>query len=256
MTKKEPAPENPGVVEVDALQVVDQRATLALEHRETTGNTVRGRRERRRGYLVAAGALVAALGLTGTLNASAAPSAAPAVTTEDNAEDNLSPGPHHRALDPLIGTWKATKYNYILGDDGEPVVSHDMKVKVRWLKKTGGRFLEEKTEGTLAGRPYYRVGVMGYSNIDRRYEWTTFDSVTPTTMTYRGLPDSGTPSEISIPGEFTDPGVLGPEYQGKTIPMRTVFWIDSADHHTVDLYFTPPDQQERLVDRVVYRKAD
>lgn len=213
----------------------------------------------RRGWLVA-GVLAAMLGLVGTLNASAAPPPTPVTAHSARAvasvppQDNLSPGPHHRALDPLVGTWRATKYNYLLGRDGQPVVSHDIKVKVRWISKTGGRFLEERTEGTLAGKPYYRVGIMGYSNIDRRYEWTTFDSVTPTAMTYRGKPDSGTASEISIPGEFTDPGILGPEYQGKTIPMRTVVRIDTAARHTIDLYFTPPGQQERLVDRVIYTR--
>ncbi|MFF2811346.1 DUF1579 family protein [Streptomyces sp. NPDC058000] len=209
-------------------------------------------------YLSAA-ALAVVIGLAGALGASAAPvHTAPAASAGSASPgDNLTPGPHHRLLDPLVGNWKATKVNYLLGKDGEPVVSHDIAVRVHWIKKTGGRFLEEQTQGTLAGHPYYRLGIMGYSNIDRRYEWTTFDSVTPTAMTYRGAPDSGSPSEISIPGEFTDPGILGPAYLGKTIPMRTVFRIDSPDRHTADLYFTPPGQQERLVDHVTYtRKTD
>ncbi|WP_312904430.1 NAD(P)H-binding protein [Nonomuraea rubra] len=91
-----------------------------------------------------------------------------------------------------------------------------------WIGKTGGRFLQETTEGTLGGKPYYRLGVLGFSNIDRRYEWTTFDNVTPTAMTYRGDPIKGKATKLSIPGEFTDPGILGPKYQGKSIPMRTV----------------------------------
>lgn len=182
-----------------------------------------------------------------TVSAASAVSAAPG--------DNLTPGPAHRQLDPLVGTWKATKTNWLLGEGGKPVVSTDMTVKVRWIEKTGGRFLSEETRGTLAGRPYFRLGVLGHSNIDRRYEWTTFDSVTPTTMAYRGAPQSATASEISMPGEFTDPGVLGPDYLGKTIPMRTVITIRSDSHHTIDLYFTPPEQQERLVDRVVYERS-
>ncbi|MBB3726721.1 DUF1579 family protein [Nonomuraea dietziae] len=168
--------------------------------------------------------------------------------------DNLAPGPYHRTLDPLVGTWKAVKYNYILGTGGKPIVSRDMTVRVRWISKTGGRFLEEKTEGTLGDRAYYRLGVLGFSPIDRRYEWTTFDSVTPTAMTYRGAPVSDEASVLSIPGEFTDPGVLGPDYLGETIPMRTVITIRSKNRHTFDLYFTPPGQPERLVDRVVYTR--
>jgi hypothetical protein len=183
----------------------------------------------------------------GTLRppATAGPSADPA--------DNLAPGRYHRALDPLVGTWKAVKTNYVL-DGGKPVVSRDLTVKVRWIARTGGRFLREETRGTLAGNRYYRLGVLGFSNIDRRYEWTTFDSVTPAAMTYRGAPVTDVASTMSIPGEFTDPGLLGPAYLGKTIRMRTVITIRADDHHTFDLYFTPPGQAERLADRVVYTR--
>ncbi|GAA2810882.1 hypothetical protein [Nonomuraea dietziae] len=31
---------------------------------------------------------------------------------------------------PLVGTWKAVKYNYILGTGGKPIVSRDMTVRV------------------------------------------------------------------------------------------------------------------------------
>ncbi|GAA2358984.1 hypothetical protein GCM10010404_10170 [Nonomuraea africana] len=207
-----------------------------------------------------AASAVAVLGMVGAPEASAGavvgtPAAvAQSVPSAARAADDLAPGPHHRVLDSLVGTWKATKTNYLLGTDGQPVVSRDMTVKVRWIAKTGGRFLEEKTEGTLGDITYFRLGVLGFSTIDRRYEWTTFDSVTPTAMTYRGAPVSGSPSVLSIPGEFTDPGVLGPDYRGKAIPMRTVITIRSKNKHTFDLYFTPPGQSERLVDRVVYTR--
>ncbi|MEV4363174.1 DUF1579 family protein [Nonomuraea sp. NPDC049625] len=217
---------------------------------------------------------VAVLGLAGAPSASAAtpttalaaahlqsaPAAAPitartAVQVRNASADVLAPGPFHRQLDPLVGTWKAVKTNYLLGG-GKPIVSRDITVTTRWIAKTGGRFLEERTEGTLGGNPYYRLGVLGFSTIDRRYEWTTFDSVTPTAMTYRGPALTKRTNKLSLPGTFTDPGVLGPEYVGKTIPMRTVITIRSNDKHTFDLYFTPPGQSERLVDRVVYtRKA-
>ncbi|MEU6408436.1 DUF1579 family protein [Microbispora sp. NPDC046933] len=196
----------------------------------------------------------AVLALTGTPAAATAPVPATAVRTQSAPAGPLEAGPFHRRLDPLVGTWKATKYNYLLGGDGKPVVSRDITVRTRWIAKTGGRFLEEEAEGVLGGHPYYRLGILGFSTIDRRYEWTTFDSVTPTAMTYRGPALSEVGDVLSLPGTFTDPGVLGPEYVGKTIPMRTVITIRSNDRHTFDLYFTPPGQPERLVDRVVYTR--
>ncbi|SDM06462.1 DUF1579 family protein [Nonomuraea jiangxiensis] len=188
----------------------------------------------------------AVLALTGTTGASATAASEPA--------DNLTPGPYQHALDPLVGTWQAIKTNYVLSPDGQPIVSKDITVRTRWIAKTSGRFLEEETEGTLGGNKYFRVGVLGFSNIDRRYEWTTFDNVTPTSMTYRGPALTHGTSKISMPGQFTDPGILGPDYLGKTIPMRTVITIRSNEQHTFDLYFTPPGQKERLVDRVVYTR--
>ncbi|MGN9837064.1 DUF1579 family protein [Nonomuraea sp. H19] len=195
-------------------------------------------------------AVLALAGLTGTAEAGTAPAATVAVAPDDV----LQPGSYHRLLEPLVGTWKATKYNYVLGEGGKPIVSRGITIKVRWLAKTGKRYLQETSEGTLGGRPYYRIGVLGFSNIDKRYEWTTFDNVTPQAMTYRGEAMWGPSSVLSIPGEFTDPGVLGPEFAGQTIPMRTVIRISSKDRHTFDLYFTPPGQPERLVDRVVYTR--
>jgi hypothetical protein len=183
------------------------------------------------------------IALTGTTGASA--------TTFTSAPiGDLAPGRFHEALNPLVGTWKATKTNYVLSS--EPIVSRDITVKTRWIGRTGDRFLQEDTSGTLGGKPYYRLGVLGFSTIDRRYEWTTFDSVTPTAMTYRGGPVKSKATKLSIPGEFTDPGILGPRYRGKSIPMRTV--ITLGEKPTFDLYFTPPGRQERLIDRVVYTR--
>jgi hypothetical protein len=46
--------------------------------------------------------------------------------------------------------------------------------------------------------------------------------------------------------------VLGDAYVGQTIGQRTVIRIESRDRHMIDLYFTPPSEPERLVDRAIY----
>jgi hypothetical protein len=42
------------------------------------------------------------------------------------------------------------------------------------------------TEGTIAGQPYCRQGLLGYDNMDQRYGWVTVDM--NTMMIYRGAP--------------------------------------------------------------------
>jgi hypothetical protein len=38
------------------------------------------------------------------------------------------------------------------------------------------------TEGTIAGQPYCRQGLLGYDNMDQRYEWVTVDMNTVMTI--------------------------------------------------------------------------
>ncbi|TYC21002.1 DUF1579 domain-containing protein [Micromonospora sp. MP36] len=141
------------------------------------------------------------------------------------------------------------------------------------VTKTGGRFLEEETEGTLAGRPYYRMGILGFSTIDRRYEWTTFDSVTPTAMTYRGAPVSGRPSVLSIRANSPTRACwarstsarlsrCGPSSRSEaTTPpssstsRRTASpsgW--STGSSAPAAFADPPGQKERLVNRLGYSR--
>ncbi|WP_329411061.1 DUF1579 domain-containing protein [Nocardia vinacea] len=108
-----------------------------------------------------------------------------------------------------------------------------------------------EAECTFGGKPYYRLGTLGYSPTDDRYEWSTVDSVTPMMMTYKGTKASGSAAGIEVAGEFTDPGVLGLQFIGKTIPMRTVIKLESADRVTMELYFAPPGEAERIADWVI-----
>jgi hypothetical protein len=48
-------------------------------------------------------------------------------------------------------------------------------------------------------------------------------------MTYKGAKGSGCATDIDVAGEFTDPGVLGKQFVGKTIPMRTLIKLESPD---------------------------
>src|SRR5262249_25379963 len=100
-----------------------------------------------------------------------------------------------------------------------------------------------------------RLGILGYSVPDDRFEWNTGDNFNPMMMTYKGEKGSGTANkEISISGEYTDQGMLGAQYKGKKIGQRTGFKIESNDRNTVELYFTPTGENERLVDTMVYTR--
>jgi len=199
---------------------------------------------------------------------------APATSTQNNQNQTVQPNTNsgnstatavedkrtamHKRLEPLVGEWNVEKSNYfVLGGTAEkPFVSKDLICRREWIKETGNTFIRDVTEGTFGGA-YYRLGILGYSPVDNRYEWNTVDNFNPLMMTYKGAKESAkADGDISIDGEFTDPGILGKdkEFAGKTIAQRTVIKIESPDRNVMEMYFTPPGKPEFLADRAVYTR--
>jgi hypothetical protein len=164
------------------------------------------------------------------------------------------PGEGHAALAPLIGSWQVEQSIYgTMGrsPDLPPIVSGDIRTTRVWI--ADGQYIEDTTEGTVEGQPYCRRGWLGYSNLDRRYEWVTVAPRVPM-MIYLGEPGSGTRTPIELTGVFTDQGVVSEETVGKLVAQRTVISIESNDRHVFELYFTPPGAKEQLALRSVYTR--
>jgi len=158
------------------------------------------------------------------------------------------PGPGQAAMKPLVGYWRVKMSLFAaLGTPEKPVVSTDVRTNRVFV--AGGRFLADETRGTFGGQPYYRRGTLGYSNMDKRYEWVTQDGLNSMMMIYQGAPNSGPHFPAVLYGSFTDQGLLGETSVGKTIRQRTVINILDNDHHRMEIYFTPPGGKERLIDR-------
>jgi hypothetical protein len=163
------------------------------------------------------------------------------------------PDQFHNALKPLEGEWRVDKRIYIaVGSPEKPAFSKEMIARRRWV--AGGRHLVDVTEGKMGDSPYYRLGVLGFSNIDRRYEWSTFDGMNANRMIYVGDVLQMPSSMIEMKGVFTDQGLIAESTAGKEVKMRTVIQIDSADRHTIELYLTPPGGSEKLIDKSVYER--
>jgi hypothetical protein len=74
-------------------------------------------------------------------------------------------------------------------------------------------------------------------------------------MLYRSAPLEAPVNKIVMTGSFTDQGLLGEAYVGKSIPMRSTLEIQGTDRHFLDLTFMPPGEPEVLVDHSVYTRA-
>jgi Protein of unknown function (DUF1579) len=162
------------------------------------------------------------------------------------------PGAGHAALAPLVGSWRVELS--VFGTMGRspdlpPIISRDVRSTRVWI--ADGQYIEDTTEGTVDGQPYWRRGWLGYSNIDRRYEWVTIAPPVPM-MIYLGKPGSGEKMPIEVSSVFTDQGVVSEQTVGKPIVQRTVIRIEKNDRHISELYFTPPGRKENLALRLVY----
>jgi hypothetical protein len=171
---------------------------------------------------------------------------------------NGLPGEMHKRLDALAGEWNVEKTIYIAGGTPDkPLVTKDLICRRTWITETGNRHMLDVTQGTLDGNPYYRMGVLSYSTMDKRYEWNTVDALNTMMMTYKGTPGSASAAgDIVMTGQFTDQGVLGDAFIGKTVRQRTTIRIESPDRHVFELYFAPPGGKERLVDRSIYTRRN
>jgi hypothetical protein len=165
------------------------------------------------------------------------------------------PGPGHAALTPLVGSWSVELSVYgAMGrsPDLPPLESKDIRTTRAWV--ADGQYLEDTTEGTVGGQPYWRRGWLGYSNLDRRYEWVTIAPRVPM-MIYLGKPGSGAEMPIEVTGVFTDQGVVNEDTVGRPVAQRTVIRIDDDDRHVFELYFTPPGGKEQLALRSAYTRV-
>jgi len=163
------------------------------------------------------------------------------------------PGPGHKLLEPLIGTWRVEKELYVAGGTPEkPLTSREITSHREWL--ADGRFVRDETQGRIAGSRYWRLGLLGYSTMDQCYEWVTIDALNANMMIYRGAPGSGPHQPITVAGTFTDQGIISEDTTGKSVKQRVVIRIENNDRHVIELYFQPPGGDELLADRSVYTR--
>jgi Protein of unknown function (DUF1579) len=164
-------------------------------------------------------------------------------------------GAGQAALAPLVGSWNVELSIYgTMGrsPNDPPIVARGLRATRSWI--ADGYYLEETIEGTVDGSPYWRRGWLGYSNIDRSYEWVTAAPLVPM-MFYRSKPGSGEGLPIELTGTFTDQGVVSERTVGQTVGQRTLIRIESPDRQVSELYFTPPGAKEQLAMRMVFTRV-
>ena len=100
-----------------------------------------------------------------------------------------SAGGAHQHLAPLAGDWNVIMHMF--PGTGVTVASSGIKSRKRPILD-GRQIWEEIYEGTIAGLPHRKFTMLGYNNVNQRYEFVTADNLDTQQMVYRGDLDSAT----------------------------------------------------------------
>lgn len=144
------------------------------------------------------------------------------------------PGPEHKRLGELAGTFDAKVTIYFGADKNATVTSKGTLTRQMVL---GGRFLQESYDGSFGDQPFKGFGLAGYDTNKKKYVSMWVDSMSNAMMTSEGTYDAATKTYHHT-GEDIEP------VSGKRMKSRDVLKVVSPDEQLLEMYRTPPGGAE------------
>ena len=146
-----------------------------------------------------------------------------------------TPGPQHEMLKKMAGEWNAKVTSQM--DPSQPPQVENSTSTLTMLMD--GRYCQEVTSGQMMGQPFSGMGLTGYDNVIGKYVSTWVDNMGTGIMTSTGTADA-TGKVITWIGTMSDP------MTGKVSKSRMVTTIVDDDHHTFEMYGTPPGAKKEV----------
>lgn len=152
-----------------------------------------------------------------------------------------TPGDAHKTLNAFAGTWNA-KVTSWMAPGADPMVMEGTS-ESRWVM--GGRYLEERFNGTFMGMPFEGLGYTGYDNVKNQYWGTWMDNMSTGMMMLTGGYDG---KAWSFSGTMPDP------MTGKDSAITSKMVITDADHHTMEMWAPAPDGKNYKMMEIAYSR--
>ena len=154
-----------------------------------------------------------------------------------------TPGEGHKKLDVLVGSWRA-KSTMWTAPGAEPSVTEGTS-EHKWV--LGGRFLEQRYEGTFMGMPFQGIGYTGYDNYRQKYLAVWMDTFGTTIMSTSGSFDpSGKVLEST--------GKVDDFTTGKVATIREKLTFVSRDEVVMEMFGPGPTGAEYRIMEVLYTR--
>ncbi len=153
-----------------------------------------------------------------------------------------TPGPQHKMLDPLVGSWDCTAQMW--NDPGVPPTESKATCETKWI--LGGRFTQDDVTGDMGGMPFHGMGINGYDNFKKEFVSFWIDEMgTSFTLTSGQSDASG--KVITMNGSYPDPAANMQERKFKTVTK-----IVDNDHHVYEMYNIGPDGKDVKTFAITY----
>jgi hypothetical protein len=136
------------------------------------------------------------------------------------------PGPAHKALGALTGSWKAEVKCWMDPDD-PPNVSQATST-ANWILE--GRFLDEEFHGEMMGQPFTGRCLMGFDNTKQKFNSVWVDSLHTSMFTSEGKGDDAN-KVITLEGRMDCPAT-----GQRNVPVKQLFHLISPEKHVLEMF--------------------
>lgn len=142
----------------------------------------------------------------------------------------MTPGEPHARLAKLAGAWTVKTKSWM--DPSQPPEETTGSCEFRMV--LGGRYLEQRFEGTAMGQPFSGIGYTGFDNVRKKYDAYWIDSMGTGMLLMTGSPDKSGRKTV-YNGSMIDPA------NGKKVAIKTVDTEIDADNFLFEMWMSGPD---------------
>ena len=142
------------------------------------------------------------------------------------AQAAATPGPAHRALDALVGSWKA-EVKCWMEPGGTPETSQ-ATAEAAWILDK--HFLQQEFHGEMMGKPFHGRSLLGYDNTKQTFNSVWVSDMQTSMFTTEGKGENNN-KVITLEGKASCAAT------GRSdVPMKTVFRVLSPDKHIFEMF--------------------
>jgi len=171
----------------------------------------------------------------------------PAAPSQDDAMKAwaayMTPGEPHARLARLAGSWTVKTKSWM--DPSQPPEETTGSCDYRMV--LGGRYLEQRFEGTNMGQPFSGIGFTGFDNVKKKYEAYWIDSMGTGMLVMTGTPDKSGKKTVYT-GSMLDPT------NGKNVALKSVDTEIDADNFLFEMWMSGPDGKMAKMMEMAYTR--